>query len=81
MIAANEAVARHLTEKDCPCSTVSTKVRSTRRLEEIAPFLASLGYRLPLKHERIKPKELQKLLDACKGKPEEKVVNHVVLRA
>ena len=81
MIAANEAVARHLKEKDLPLLYRVHEGPDHETLEEIAPFLASLGYRLPLKHERIKPKELQKLLDACKGKPEEKVVNHVLLRA
>jgi len=81
MIAANEAVARHLKEKDLPLLYRVHEGPDHEGLEEIAPFLASLGYRLPLKHERIKPKELQKLLDACKGKPEEKVVNHVLLRA
>ena len=81
MIAANEAVARHLTEKDLPLLYRVHEGPEHEALEEIAPFLASLGYRLQLKHERIKPKELQKIIDAAKGKPEEKVVNHVVLRA
>jgi ribonuclease R len=36
---------------------------------------------LPLKRERITPLEIQKLLEACRGKPEEKVINHVLLRA
>ena len=81
MIAANEAVARHLKEKDFPLLYRVHEGPEHEAIEEIAPFLATLGYRLPLKHERIKPKELQKVLDACKGKPEEKVVNHVLLRA
>ena len=81
MIAANEAVARHLKEKDLPLLFRVHEGPEHEALEEIAPFLASLGYRITLKHERIKPKELQKILDAAKGKPEEKVVNHVLLRA
>jgi ribonuclease R len=36
---------------------------------------------LPLKRERTTPLEIQKLLEACRGKPEEKVINHVLLRA
>ncbi|HEY6198587.1 MAG TPA: ribonuclease R [Candidatus Binatia bacterium] len=81
MIAANEAVARHLKEKNLPLLYRVHEGPDHEALEEIAPFLATLGYRLPLKHERIQPKELQKILDASKGKPEEKVVNHVLLRA
>src|ERR1043165_4316054 len=80
MIAANEAVARHLKEKNLPLLYRVHEGPDHEALEEIAPFLATLGYRLPLKHERIQPKELQKILDASKGKPEEKVVNHVLLR-
>ncbi len=81
MIAANEAVARHLKEKNLPLLYRVHEGPDHEALEEVAPFLATLGYRLPLKHERVQPKELQKIIEAAKGKPEEKVVNHVLLRA
>jgi len=81
MIAANEAVARHLKEKDFPLLYRVHEGPEHETLEEMAPFLLSLGYRLPLKKERIAPKELQKLLESCHGKPEERVINRVLLRA
>jgi ribonuclease R len=81
MIAANEAVARHLTEKDFLLLYRVHEGPDQEAIEAIAPFLLSLGYRLPLKRERMTPLEIQKLLEACRGKPEEKVINHVVLRA
>jgi ribonuclease R len=81
MIAANEAVARHLKEQDFPLLYRVHEGPDAEALEAIAPFLLSLGYRLPLKRERITPLEIQKLLEACRGKPEEKVINHVLLRA
>jgi len=81
MIAANEAVARHLKEKDHPLLYRVHEGPDQEALEAMAPFLLSLGYRLPLKKERITPKELQKLLEACRGKPEERVINRVLLRA
>jgi ribonuclease R len=81
MIAANEAVARHLKQQDFPLLYRVHEGPDTEALESIAPFLLSLGYRLPLKRERITPLEIQKLLEACRGKPEEKVINHVLLRA
>jgi ribonuclease R len=81
MIAANEAVARHLKEKDHPLLYRVHEGPEPEGLEEMAPFLLSLGYRLPLKKERITPKELQKLLQSCRGKPEERVINRVLLRA
>jgi ribonuclease R len=81
MIAANEAVARHLKEQNFPLLYRVHEGPDAEALESIAPFLVSLGYRLPLKRERITPLEIQKLLEACRGKPEEKVINHVLLRA
>jgi ribonuclease R len=81
MIAANEAVARQLKEKDLPLLYRVHEGPDLEALESIAPFLLSLGYRLPLKLERITPLEIQRLLEACRGKPEEKVINHVLLRA
>ncbi|HXV84347.1 MAG TPA: ribonuclease R, partial [Candidatus Binatia bacterium] len=81
MIAANEAVARHLKAHDFPLLYRVHEGPDPDSLEAIAPFLLSLGYRLPLKREKIQPLEIQQLLESCRGKPEEKVVNHVLLRA
>ena len=81
MIAANEAVARHLREHDFPLLYRVHEGPDAEALESIAPFLLSLGYRLPLKREGITPLEIQKLLEACRGNPEEKVINYVLLRA
>jgi ribonuclease R len=81
MIAANEAVARHLKEKGFPLLYRVHDGPEREALEAVAPFLLSLGYRLPLKKEKTTPKELQRLLETCRGKPEERVLNHVLLRA
>jgi len=81
MIAANEAVARHLKEQDLPLLYRVHEGPDAEALEAIAPFLLSLGYRLPVKRESITPLEVQRLLEACRGKPEEKVINRVLLRA
>ena len=81
MIAANEAVARHLTEKDFPALYRVHEGPDQEALEALAPFLLSLGYRLPQKLERIAPLELQKILEAARGKPEERVINRVLLRS
>ena len=81
MIAANEAVARFLKEHDVPLLYRVHEGPDEEAIEAIAPFLLSLGYRLPVKRERITSLEIQGLLEACRGKPEEKIINHVVLRA
>jgi ribonuclease R len=81
MIAANEAVARHLTEKDFPTLYRVHQGPDQEALEALAPFLLSLGYRLPQKKDTIAPLELQRLLEAARGKPEERVINRVLLRS
>jgi ribonuclease R len=81
MIAANEAVARHLTEKDFPTLYRVHEGPDQEALEALAPFLLSLGYRLPQKIENIAPLEIQRLLESARGKPEERVINRVLLRS
>jgi ribonuclease R len=81
MIAANEAVARHLTEKDFPTLYRVHEGPDQEALEALAPFLLSLGYRLPQKMENIAPLEIQRLLESARGKPEERVINRVLLRS
>jgi ribonuclease R len=81
MIAANEAVARHLKENNFPLLYRVHEGPDAESLHAIASFLLSLGYRLPVKRENITPLEIQKILEGCRRKPEEKVVNHVLLRA
>jgi ribonuclease R len=81
MIAANEAVARQLTEKNLPLLYRVHEGPDHDALEALAPFLLSLGYRLPLKQDKISPLEIQKLLESARGKAEERVLNRVLLRS
>ncbi len=81
MIAANEAVARHLRELKLPLLYRVHEGPDRDALEAIAPFLLSLGYPLPLKKDKIAPLEVQTLLEAARGKPEERVLNRVLLRS
>jgi ribonuclease R len=81
MIAANEAVARHLKEQDFSLLYRVHEGPDKEALEVLAPFLLSLGYRLPVKKDDITPLDIQRLLEACRGKPEERVLNRVLLRA
>src|SRR5262249_46110065 len=81
MIAANEAVARHLREADFPTLYRVHEGPDQDALEALALFLLSLGYRLPQKKENIEPIEIQRLLESGGGRPEERVVNRVLLRS
>ncbi|HWP59869.1 MAG TPA: ribonuclease R [Candidatus Acidoferrales bacterium] len=81
MIAANEAVARHLKERGLPFLYRVHEDPDQSTLRGLEPFLLSLGYRLPLKREKLAPKDLQRVLEACRGKPEERVLHRLLLRA
>ena len=81
MIAANEAVARYLTEKQMPTLYRVHEGPDPDALEALAPFLLSLGYRLPQKKDSIAPREIQELLELARGRPEERVINRVLLRS
>lgn len=81
MIAANEAVARHLTKKKLPLLYRVHEGPEKESLEAVAAFLLSLGYRLQLKKDKTTPVEIQRLLEAARGKPEERVLNRVLLRS
>ncbi len=81
MIAANEAVARHLTEHKIPLLYRVHEAPEKESIEALAPFLLSLGYRIPTKREKITPREVQQLLESARGKPEERVLNRVLLRS
>jgi ribonuclease R len=81
MIAANEAVARRLKELDLPFLYRVHEGPDEETLRAIAPFLLSLGYRLALKKDPTSPKEIQRVLERARGKPEERILNRVILRA
>jgi ribonuclease R len=81
MIAANEAVARQLAAKDFPTLYRVHEGPDQEALEALAPFLLSLGYRLPQNKKNLPPLEMQRLLESARGKPEERVINRVLLRS
>ena len=81
MIAANEAVARRLRDNDLPLLYRVHEGPDEEALEAIAPFLLTLGYRLPVKKEKIAPLDIQRLLESARGKPEERLLNRVLLRS
>jgi ribonuclease R len=81
MIAANEAIARHLREQEFPLLYRVHEEPDKQTLHGLEPFLLSLGYRLPLRREKLSPKDLQRLLESCRGKPEERILHQLLLRA
>ena len=81
MIAANEAVAGHLRKRKFPCVYRVHEGPDEDTLDAIGPFLSTLGYRLHRSEEKVSSRELQRVLEACRGKPEERVLNRMLLRS
>lgn len=81
MIAANEAVAEFLTEKQAPCLYRVHETPSPEKAEILAQFLKDLGITAHLNADRVSPKDFQNILSAVADKPYATVVNKVMLRS
>jgi ribonuclease R len=78
MIAANEAVARFLEGKGIPSLYRIHEPPSPEAIGEFRRFVFHLGYAV---RKDPSAKELQRILAEAKGRPEEHVINHVLLRS
>jgi len=80
MIAANEAVA-HFLEKNGLLSIYRIhEPPKEEAMNDFRQFISHLGYKVR-KDTDHSPRELQKVLLEVKGKPEEKLINNVLLRS
>lgn len=80
MIAANEVVAEHIFWLKAPFIYRVHEVPDDEKIIVLRDFLYNLGYRLK-KTKKIKPKSLQEILEKVDGKPEERLVNTMLLRS
>ncbi len=95
MIAANEAVAHFIEEKGFPSIYRIHEPPRQEAMDEFRRFISYLGYKsirvgttvVPTpdhgarKGSDHSPKELQKVLIEAKGRPEEKVINNILLHS
>jgi len=81
MLAANEAVALHLTDSDIPLLYRIHELPDQDKLAGLSEFLSPLGYDLPADERSIKPSDIQSLLAKAEGHPEERLVNRMLLRS
>jgi len=81
MLAANEAVARHLMRHKVPLLHRVHEPPDPDHVTELARFLAAFGIRLQSNPEAPLPRDFQQALDAATGRPEERLINTVLLRA
>ena len=80
MIAANETVAEYMFWTDYPSIYRVHESPDREKLQEFLNFVRSLGIRIPVIQNDVQPKLLQKILEQVEGKPEEKLVNYLMLR-
>ena len=80
MIAANEAIAVKLTHARFPLLYRVHEEPDEDKIHEFRRFVGLLGYRLP-KRQPPGPRGFQRLLEEVREKPEERLINTVLLRS
>ena len=80
MIAANEAVAHFMEEKGFPFIYRIHEPPKKEAMDEFRRFISHLGYKMR-KESDPSAKEFQRVLSDVKGRPEERVVNEILLRS
>lgn len=79
MLAANETVAQHMGSKPVPFIYRIHEPPDEDRILEFNEFIAGIGYRHRLLHRH--PRTFQRLLKKLKGRPEEVLINQLLLRS
>lgn len=80
MLLANETVARHVTASKTPMVYRIHEEPDPERIASFREFIASLGYTLTEEEART-PHGLQRISREARGKPEEKLINYLMLRS
>ncbi len=79
MLIANQIVARHLVKNHYPAIFRIHEPPDCEKLLDLQMTVSSLGYSVP-NPDTIKARDLQKILEKAKGKPEEQLLNILILR-
>lgn len=80
MLAANEAVASHIEQQQVPSLYRVHEPPDPAKLRDFQEFIYNFGYEFKLPEENVAPGELQRLLGQAAGKPEERMINEIMLR-
>lgn len=81
MIAANGAVAEFLKNAKLPCLYRVHDKPSPEKCQSFAAFMRELGINCAIDCDNAQPKDFNKLLELCEGKPYFDVVNKIMLRS
>lgn len=81
MLMANETVAKHYCEKKLPFIYRIHEQPKEDKIQRFFEFITNFGIVVRGTKEDISPKELQKVLNQVKERPEEAVINKMLLRS
>lgn len=81
MLAANEAVAQYLTALRIAMPYRVHEPPAEDAVRDLARFLEGFGLRLTVGEDGIRPLALQRVLERVAGRPEERLVNTIILRS
>lgn len=80
MLAANEAVARFVTDQDLPFIYRIHEQPDAQKLAAYRDFILPFGFTLEMQGDKVTPQAMQHLIADAAGKPEERMVNYGLLR-
>ncbi len=80
MLAANEAVARFVTDQDLPFIYRVHEAPDPPKLTAFRDFILPFGFTLVMQGDKVTPQAMQQLISDASGKPEERLVNYGLLR-
>ncbi len=80
MLLANQTVAEHVARISVPFLYRIHEEPDQDKMEAFSDFVSTLGYSFSI-GGRIRPKKIQKFLKSLEGRPEESLVNEILLRS
>lgn len=80
MLTANETVAEKFFWLESPFIYRVHEEPDLEKIEETNKFILNLGYKIKASNDNIHPKAFSTVIDEAKGKEEERVVSHLILR-
>lgn len=80
MLLANRTVAEHVSRLSVPFLYRIHEEPDQDKMEAFSDFVATLGYSFKVSG-RIRPKKIQRFLKSLEGKPEEGLINEILLRS
>jgi ribonuclease R len=80
MLLANQTVAKHVSRLGVAFLYRVHEEPDTEKMQAFSDFVATLGYSFKFSG-RIPPKKIQRFLKSVEGKPEEELVNEILLRS